>query len=181
MKHYIVADRYARALARALPDTERMKQALEGLETLVELHETHHDFRNVLDNPAIPIAQRTALVGEVLHHLHIEVDEVKRLFREMLHRRRISQIGDVAVIFSKLLDERLNQTQARVVSATPLTPEQRAEVEAALEAYTGKKIHGVYATNPGLLGGLKAEVGGMVIDGTVRSQLRRLRDAILAE
>ena len=121
------------------------------------------------------------MVSSILQRAGIEVDAVKRLFKEMLRRGRIGLIADTAVVFSKLVDERLNQTQARVASAAALSAEQQAKVTASIEAYTGKKIHAVFSVNPKLLGGVRAEVGGVVIDGTIRSQIRRLREAILAD
>ncbi len=181
MKKYLLAERYARALALSVPDIASMERAVEGLDTLVDLYESHHAFRQVLLNPAISRTERLALVGAILEHEHIEVDQVKQLFREMLRRSRVDLIQDVAIVFSKLVDTKLNRTQARVSSARELTTEHCASIEASLEEYTGKKIHAVYSINPRLLGGVRAEVDGSVIDGTTRSHIRRLRDAILAD
>jgi len=181
MKNFLLAERYARGLARSLPDTPAMERASQGLDMLVELCEQHEGFRKMLTTPAISLTVRVAVAAEILRHSGIELDQVKRLFQEMLRRGRISLLADTAVVFSKLLDARLNQTQARVSSASPLTPEQQAKVTASLESYTGKQIHAVFAVNPKLLGGVRAEVDGVVIDGTIRSQIRRLREAILAD
>lgn len=181
MKKFLLAERYARALSLSVPDVASMERAVEGLDTLVNLYDSNPHFRQVLLNPAISKAERLAVVGAILEHEHIEVDQVKQLFREMLRRSRIDLIHDVATVFSKLVDARLNQTQARVSSARELTEEQRARVEASLETYTGKKIHALFSVQPRLLGGVRAEVDGVVIDGTTRSHIRRLRDAILAD
>ncbi|MBI1318735.1 MAG: ATP synthase F1 subunit delta [Candidatus Hydrogenedens sp.] len=181
MRNYLLAERYARGLSVSLPDTDAMKLACEGLETVAELFETHHDFRRLIMNPSIPLTKRLEVVSEILDKSGIAVEEVKRLFRELLRRGRVPLLPDVAVVFSQLLDARLNQTQARVRSAAALDDAQKARVTAALEAFTGKEIHAVYSVDPRLLGGVRAEVSGVVIDGTIRSQIRRLRDAILAD
>jgi F-type H+-transporting ATPase subunit delta len=65
-----------------------------------------------------------------------------------------------------------------VRSAIPLTEEQKARLADALSKATGKKVEVKVVIDPSVLGGLVAQVGDTVIDGSVRARLDQLRESI---
>ena len=67
---------------------------------------------------------------------------------------------------------------AEVVSAKPLDPTQLSQITAALEKLSGKKVSVSSRQDPDLLGGVVAKVGDTVYDGSLRTQLRNLRDEL---
>ncbi len=66
---------------------------------------------------------------------------------------------------------------AEVRSAVELTDDQKQRLAAALQAATGKQVELKVILDPTVLGGLVAQVGDTVIDGTVRTQLQQLESA----
>jgi F-type H+-transporting ATPase subunit delta len=70
-----------------------------------------------------------------------------------------------------------NRELAEVRSAVPLTDEQRSRLAEALGQATGKTIELKVVVDPSVLGGLVAQVGDTVIDGSVRSRLEQLKTA----
>ena len=71
--------------------------------------------------------------------------------------------------------------EADVSSAVPLTDKQKASLVQNLAGVTGKKIQANYALDPALLGGAVVRIGDTIYDGSVRSQLNRLRERLTAE
>ena len=70
---------------------------------------------------------------------------------------------------------RRQQLVAEVVSATPLTSAQRDRLGAALERIYGRTIQLHADVDPAVLGGLRVQVGGETVDGTVASRLEDAR------
>ncbi|MGH2505676.1 MAG: ATP synthase F1 subunit delta, partial [Ktedonobacterales bacterium] len=68
---------------------------------------------------------------------------------------------------------------AIVTSAVPLSAPQQAEVTAYLESLTGKHISLETRVDPQILGGIIAQIGDTLIDGSVRRRLRLLREQII--
>ena len=64
------------------------------------------------------------------------------------------------------------------MSAKPLDPAQLSQITAALEKLSGKKVDISKREDPNLLGGVVAKVGDVVYDGSLRTQLRNLRDEL---
>ena len=67
---------------------------------------------------------------------------------------------------------------AEVISAAPLTQEERTRLLAALEARFHGRVEAVYQTDASLIGGVRVEVDGTVLDATVRRRLTRLKEGI---
>ena len=64
------------------------------------------------------------------------------------------------------------------LAAIALTPAQVQQLTTKLERISGKKVQLTQRQDPALLGGVVAKVGDVVYDGSVRSQLRKLRDSM---
>ena len=64
---------------------------------------------------------------------------------------------------------------ATLTAAAPLSPELKARAAAALEKLSGRKVNLTIEIDPGLLGGAVTQVGSMVYDGSLKTQLARLR------
>jgi F-type H+-transporting ATPase subunit delta len=82
----------------------------------------------------------------------------------------------IARIFGEMLDEHTGVARAQVVSAVPLSDEERSAVIDRLRSMTGAqdiRLEGVI--DPSIIGGLIVRVGDQLIDGSTRSRLIQLR------
>jgi F-type H+-transporting ATPase subunit delta len=70
---------------------------------------------------------------------------------------------------------RRSQLVAQVVAALPLTEQQRARLTAALQAQYGRPIWLNIDVDPDVVGGIRVEVGGEVMDGTISSRIDEAR------
>jgi hypothetical protein len=77
-------------------------------------------------------------------------------------------------------DEKAGVVRATVTSAAALSDAYADKLRAELEKRTGKKVVLVRAVDPTLLGGVVTRIGDQVIDGSLKSRLVTMRDALLA-
>ena len=82
--------------------------------------------------------------------------------------------------FQEELNQRLGLAEADVTSARELSAEERRRLETQIKSVTGKSVTARYATDAGLLGGALVRVGSTVYDGSVRGQLERLKEQLIA-
>jgi len=71
--------------------------------------------------------------------------------------------------------------RARVTSAQSLDPGQQKELSARLEKATGKQIRMEVAVDPSLIGGVVAQVGSTIYDGSVRQRLQTFKNRLAEE
>jgi F-type H+-transporting ATPase subunit delta len=120
--------------------------------------------------------------------------DAKQLFRScikngLLDESRVRQAvaaviaqkprGFVSILsqLQRLVKLDLDRRTAVVESATVLSPEQKAAVDADLNRRYGAGLNISYSQNPALIGGLRIQVGSDVYDGSVQGRLENLREA----
>lgn len=128
-------------------------------------------FAALLSAPNIPKQERCAIVDRVLGR---EVHPYVRNFLKILTERCAARdFGGCVRVYEDLYNRDNGIQTAAVTSAHPLSAEQRRRLTDALSRATGKSIRLSCRTDPKILGGLRVELDGKQLDGTLR---RRLED-----
>jgi F-type H+-transporting ATPase subunit delta len=79
---------------------------------------------------------------------------------------------------AQILDERAGVLSAKIASARPVSDRNKALLEEKLGRLTGKKPRLTFEIDESLVGGVVTQIGSTIYDGSVRNQLRRLRDEL---
>jgi F-type H+-transporting ATPase subunit delta len=130
------------------------------------------DLREVLTDRTIAGDRKAALVQDLLSGK--VADETLRLARQAVLAPRGSRLDAILDEYGSLAAERRRRQVAHVVVAAPLDATQRDRLTAALSRAQGHQVHLNIDVDPDVLGGIRVEIGGEVLDGTVS---RRLDDA----
>jgi len=168
MKNFRVARRYARALLEVAPrdQTEKWGAELEKLAQIVEAPE----LMLKLISPELSQESREQAMQKIAERLDLSFP--LRSFAVVLARhRRIGEIGAVAESYQNLLDQQLGRERATVTFAMQPDDATVQRVVSGLEAIAGKKIIPTIKIDPALLGGLMAELGGKIYDGSLATRL----------
>ena len=80
--------------------------------------------------------------------------------------------------FELMYRESVRESRASVVSAAPLSEEEKAKLVASLEKRSGRRVRPEYRVDPSLLGGLVVEMDGTRMDGSLRQRLRDVKEAM---
>jgi F-type H+-transporting ATPase subunit delta len=99
----------------------------------------------------------------------------------LVARDRLPILEEIIRTYETFLDEKLGIVRARVTSAHTLDAGQQKELTARLEKATGKQIRMEVAVDPGLIGGVIAQVGSTIYDGSVRQQLQAFKSRLSEE
>jgi len=98
----------------------------------------------------------------------------------LVENGRLLLLPEIASEFLWLKNRHQGEADAEIVSAFPLADAQVAELVAGLEKKFGVKIKPVVSVDASLIGGVRVAVGDQVLDTSVRAQLDRMRDALVA-
>ena len=173
-----VARRYAKALFEIGVAEGNYEKLGQELDDLARAYDSSPDLRLALENPMVKPTEKVAILKAVLPRVAPSTS-VQRFAQLLLERGRISLLRGAARAYRELADARAGQVRATVTSATPLGPVELDRVRRALEARTGRKVIVQTAVDPGLIGGVVARVGDLVLDGSVRTQLEEMRHRLL--
>lgn len=175
----VAANRYARALMDVLyPD--KAEAGLHQLQEFLSLLNDQPDARRFLENPTMAGDRRKRLLKEISDALSLD-RRVANFIGILVDRDRLPIIEEIIQVYQTFLDERLGIVRARVTSAYSLEPSQQRELAARLERAIGKQIRMEVAVDPSLIGGVVAQVGSTIYDGSVRQQLRAFKNRLVQE
>ncbi len=180
MKDRKLASRYARALLAALPDDRSAQAAESFLESLAAAIERSPELRDVVHNPAIPRGARRSVL-QALADKAGAGRPVRNFLGVAADHGRAPDLPMIAVMFRELREQEQGIQRATITSARPLRPDEQERAKRTLEHLTGRKISLTVASDPSLLGGAVTRIGSMVYDGSVRTQLARLRRRMAGE
>ena len=172
-----VARRYARALLSLGLEEARHEQYGDELSAVLAALDQNREAAAFLRNPGFTPEQRHNAVGALASALKLSPVLVSFL-RLLVDRQRMQDLAQVGRAYRALLDEKVGRVRATVTSATPLTDKQTAELRSAIEKLTGRTIVLDTKTDPSIIGGVVTQVGATQFDGSLRTQLERMRDAL---
>jgi F-type H+-transporting ATPase subunit delta len=168
--------------ARALLEVGIKEQAdLEGLErdlaAFVGLLSDHPTLAKVLLNPAVPVPRKRAAVVEVTTRMQ-PAPMVGKLLVLLAERDRLVLLPDLLASYRDRLLAHRNVVRAELTTATPLDSARAAAIEQQLARATGRTVTLRTRTDPAIIGGVVARIGSTVYDGSVTSQLARMKERL---
>ena len=175
-----IAGRYARAFVEVVLDMRLDPgKALQELNDMAGLVQANGELKVVLENPAVNQRQKLGLVDAIIARIGGS-RQLRNFVAVLVDHRRIGQIHEIAQQFRQELNARLGIAEANVTSARELTRDEKELLQREMAFLTGKKVETSYSRDPDLLGGAVVRIGSTIYDGSVRGQLRRIREQIAA-
>jgi len=169
-----IARRYAKALFDLAVEAGRVDAWAQSLTGLKQVVEGSPELKELLQSPVYTKEQRQGIATKLAQVLELEPQPAS-LLGLLAERNRLSSLPGVADTFSRLADEKMGRVRARVTSAVPLEEKAAAAIAERLAGGAGVQVIVERVVDPGLLGGVVAQVGSLVYDGSLASQLEDLR------
>ncbi len=166
---------YAEALLAVARSEGNVAEVEDELFRFARLLEANDELRTTLTDAQLPSSRRQQIVEDLLGgRANPVTTALVSLVVGTGRARDLSAIIDELVKLSAAED---NKELAEVRSAVELSDDQKQRLVAALEAKTGKKVELKVIIDPTVLGGLVAQVGDTVIDGSIKTRLQQLKSA----
>jgi F-type H+-transporting ATPase subunit delta len=172
----VAATRYAKALLDVLhPD--RSAAGLDQLRSFADVLSREADARVVLQHPTLATEKRKAMLNKIGEALGLS-EPVRNFLVLLMERDRLDLLDEVVSTYERLLDEKQGVVRAHVTSAHELDSKQQEAVVTRLQTVTGKKVRMKVSVDPALIGGIIAQVGSTIYDGSIRQQLATFRSSL---
>ncbi|GAB4373653.1 MAG: ATP synthase F1 subunit delta [Acidobacteriota bacterium] len=173
----LIAERYAEALARVVDDTDQLVQVTREVQAIADLVRASRELRVVLANPIISREQKDAVVGAIAERLGAS-RLVRRFLQVVSQHGRLVILPEIADALGRACDARTGVHPVELRSATPLDASLRERLVRALERIVGGKVRLSEKVDPEIIGGLVARIGTRVYDGSLRTQLEKMRSRL---
>ena len=170
-----------RRYAQALVDLGVTKQAVdtygEELANLRAVLSREALLRQLLESPTLVQSKKEAMLADLCKLLEVS-DLMERFMGVLLSKGRLCFLGQIEEKYRRLADELSGVLSAKITAATALDDVQQQAIATSLEKQTGKQVALTLQVDASLIGGLQAEIGGRLFDGSVKTQLKRIEESL---
>lgn len=177
MKQKVIAERYAEALFELAQEKRQESKFLGVLKDVVKISEDHADYNRIMNHPAISRDNKKELLKQ-LFEAQVPKEMLSFLFL-LVDKKREDHLSEIAAEFQRLLNAYNQTVIAEITSAIAPYKKTQSILEDELEAYLGRKVEVTYKTDPALLGGITIKIGDRMIDGSLRTQLNQMAQALV--
>lgn len=161
------------AIARAEGDVDTTKSQLADVARAISSNE---ELRSTLSNNLVPAAVRGQIVDDLLAGKSSDV--VRAIVGMIVGAGRGGQLSEIVDAFIGLAATSSGRELATVRSAVALTDAQQEQLVAALKQKTGADVELQVVVDPSVVGGAVTTIGDTVIDGSLRTRLAQMREAL---
>jgi F-type H+-transporting ATPase subunit delta len=169
------ADAYAEALLRVAAAEGQIGEVEDELFRFAQVLEGSDELRDALTDPHIPASRRQQIVEDLLGGK--ATSTTVALVSLVVGTGRGKDLPAIIHALVEMSARQVNKEVAEVRSAIDLSDDQRQRLAAALANSLGKDVEVKVIVDPTVLGGIVAQVGDTVIDGSVRHRLAKLRES----
>ncbi|MFA6296054.1 MAG: ATP synthase F1 subunit delta [Patescibacteria group bacterium] len=134
-------------------------------------------LKKYLSNPIENIADKKATIKDLFQdQLSTYTHNFIYIF---LKKNELEVLESAQLYLEKLIKERQNVIDAKIVSAIPLTKEEETQIKEKLASQTNKKINLNITVDPNILGGLVIQTKDQMIDASLLGKINNLRHSIV--
>jgi F-type H+-transporting ATPase subunit delta len=171
-----LAKRYGGAFYELAAEEGLELRLLEEVDFTVSCFREEPDYLRLLSAPNLPKKERCGLLDEAFGSaLHpYTVNFLKLLCEEGILR----ELSGCARVYRTCYNKAHDVLEVTATSAAPLDEAAQEKLKAKLSASTGKTIDLTVKVDPALLGGIRLDMDGVQVDGSVRHRLDTLRRSI---
>lgn len=170
-----LARRYARALLGIGQEERQVRRVLAEADRFALLLSEVPALREALEASHINSRDKMAVLDATVSGEDF-LPVTSNFLRLLIDKGRMNAFSQILSELRRLVEELEGIERVEVVSAAPLPGTQRDFLKNVLERQTGKRIELEETLDPAVLGGMVVKVGSTIYDGSVRTQLSRIRE-----
>ena len=177
MNNTVLAKRYAKALFQVGKEENALADFSKSLSEMAELYTETPEVVDGLTNPLYPQDVREKVMAHLVGAMKAS-PLMANFLNLLVQKRRADVLPDIAMVFQALVDDENNMCQGTVISASEISSDLNDKIKATLEKITGKQVVVTNEIDPTIIGGIIARVGDLLLDGSIKTQLKGLEESI---
>lgn len=167
--------RYAQAVFEIAVERNEFESWQGGLKKIVDLT-ADQKLMALLENPSLSFAAKKSLLQERLRETNPLVVNLALL---LVSKGLLRRSGDILQTYNELLDAHRGVERAKVITALPLDDQEKEAISNRLGEIAERKVAVDSQVDPSVIGGFRARIGDMLIDGSIHQKLETLKRSLV--
>lgn len=179
MNDGLIPNRYAKALFKAAAESKEQADIYNRMKQLLSAYDAVPALKATVNNPFIAVEEKEKVLltaagaksGSTLH----------RFISLVMSKNRASFLRSMAHAYLKLYREAFGIASVEIATAISLTESEISGILDAVKRLLGDKtMEKSVMVDPELIGGFTVNVDGMVLDASIKNELKKLRLKLLS-
>ena len=171
--------RYARALFDVAQKEADIQQVGREFSAFASMMAGHEMLSRTLVNPAIPAARKRAVVEQLLAKGSV-TPVVSKLLLLLADRDRLALVPGIASAYEARLMDHAKIVRAELTTAVAMPTDRVSSLQQGLAQVTGRQVQLETKVDPNIIGGAVARIGSTVYDGSVTTQLQKVKERLVS-
>ena len=172
------ANRYALALYQLAKENAELEVVEENVNQILAIYNSSEDLKNFIKNPTQSQSNSIKVLNKISTQRDIS-KIVKNFLGVLVIKRRIFFIKKIFLNFLSLVSKQRGEIDASLVSSKNLTSEELESLNRDLSKTMGAPIALDYEVDENLIGGLKMQIGSLMIDTSIKNKLKKYEQTML--
>ena len=172
------AERYALALFEVSNEKSELGSNENNATKLLEIYNGNLEFKNFIKNPTNHLETQKKVFNEISKILNFS-NNLKNFFNLIIEKRRIFFLDKILKKFLSLCSRGRGKINALLTSSKKLSKEEIEDISKQISNSIGSEIELTFNVNQDLIGGIKLQVGSMLIDTSIKNKLKKFKQLMV--
>ena len=172
------SNRYARALFEVAKESTELDKIEVSLKLFLDIYNSSPELINFIKNPTQTNQNQIAAIKIISEKLNFSKN-IKNFFSLLVKKRRIFYVKKIIQSFLKLCSQKRGEVKASLISSKNLSNEELNEISSQFSESMGSKIKFDYSVDPNLIGGIKIQLGSLMVDTSIKNKLKKYEQLMI--
>ena len=172
------SERYSRALFEVSQDSNDLDKVENDIKNFKLIYDKNLEVRNFVKDPSQVITEQNKLVNLISDKLNFSKN-VQKFLLLLIEKRRIFFVNKIIESFLRLCSQKRGEIKASLISSKELSQTELNDISTDLSKSMGSTLKFDYKVDKELIGGLKLQLGSIMIDTSIRNKLKKYEQAML--
>ena len=172
------SERYSRALFEVSRDSDDLEKVENDIKNFKLIYDKNSEVRNFIKDPSQMITEQNKLVNLISDKQNFSKN-VQKFLLLLIEKRRIFFVNKIIESFLRLCSQKRGEIKASLISSKELSQTELNKISTDLSKSMGSTLKFDYKVDKELIGGLKLQLGSIMIDTSIRNKLKKYEQAML--
>ncbi len=172
------SERYSRALFEISQESNDLNKVENDVQNFKLIYDTNSEVRSFIKDPSQIITEQNKLVNLLSDKFNFSKNFQKFLLL-LIEKKRIFFVNKIIESFLRLCSQKRGEIKASLISSKELSQTELNEISVDLSKSMGSTLKFDYKVDKELIGGLKLQLGSIMIDTSIKNKLKKYEQAML--
>ena len=172
------SERYSRALFEVCIESNELDKSENAIKNFHSLLNSNLEIKNFIKDPTQSISQQIKFINILIDKLEFPKN-LKNFFLLLIQKRRIFFVKKISESFLRLCSKKRGEIKASLISSKELSQIELEKLSKELSDTIGSTLKFDYKLDKELIGGLKIQLGSIMIDTSIKNKLKKYEQMML--